>query len=81
MQLAIMDTLTRHVLNAVLYKIFLCVFDSTIVSIFMGRATGLGFAASAWKQGMKMILEKANANVVAQASILTEGDVVQVVKG
>lgn len=26
-------------------------------------------------QGMKMILEKANANVVAQASILTEGDV------
>ena len=32
------------------------VFDSTIVSIFMGRATGLGFAANAWKQGMKMIL-------------------------
>ncbi len=26
-------------------------------------------------QGMKIILEKANANVVAQASILTEGDV------
>jgi len=28
-------------------------------------------------QGMKMILEKANANVVAQAAILTEGDSAQ----
>ena len=32
------------------------VFDSTIVSLFMGRSSGFGFAASAWKQGMKMIL-------------------------
>jgi adenine phosphoribosyltransferase len=28
-------------------------------------------------QGMKMILEKASANIVAQAAILTEGDVTQ----
>ena len=32
------------------------VFDSTIVSLFMGRSTGLGLAAAAWKQGVKMIL-------------------------
>jgi anion-transporting ArsA/GET3 family ATPase len=32
------------------------VFDSTIVSMFMGRKTGLGLAATAWKQGVKMIL-------------------------
>lgn len=32
------------------------VFDSTIVSLFMGRSSGFGLAASAWKQGMKMIL-------------------------
>lgn len=32
------------------------VFDSSIVSLFMGQASGFGFAASAWKQGMKMIL-------------------------
>ncbi len=32
------------------------VFDSTIVSMFMGRTTGFGFAANAWKGGMKMIL-------------------------
>ncbi len=31
------------------------VFDSSIVSLFMGRSSGLGLAASAWKQGMKMI--------------------------
>jgi len=32
------------------------VFDSTIVSLFMGRSSGFGLAATAWKQGMKMIL-------------------------
>ncbi len=32
------------------------VFDSTIVSMFMGRSSGFGLAASAWKQGMKLIL-------------------------
>jgi anion-transporting ArsA/GET3 family ATPase len=32
------------------------IFDSTIVSLFMGRTPGLGLAATAWKQGMKMFL-------------------------
>lgn len=32
------------------------VFDSTIVSMFMGRSTGFGLAASAWKQSIKMLL-------------------------
>lgn len=32
------------------------VFDSAIVSMFMGRTTGFGFAAAAWKRGMKLIL-------------------------
>lgn len=36
------------------------VFDSTIVSLFMGRSAGFGLAASAWKQGMKMILGTLN---------------------
>ncbi|MBF7731540.1 ArsA family ATPase [Pseudomonas sp. N040] len=40
--------LTPEKLNAV--------FDSTIVSMFMGRAAGFGLAATAWKQGVKMIL-------------------------
>ena len=32
------------------------VFDSHVVSIFMGRTAGLGLVAGAWKQGMKMLL-------------------------
>ena len=32
------------------------VFDSTIVSLFMGRTTGLGLAAAAWKRGVKLAL-------------------------
>ena len=32
------------------------VFDSSIVSLFMGRSAGFGLAATAWKQGVKMIL-------------------------
>lgn len=36
------------------------VFDSAIVSLFMGRTPGLGFAAAAWKQGMKMFLGALN---------------------
>lgn len=36
------------------------VFDSAIVSLFMGRTTGFGLAASAWKQGMKMVLGALN---------------------
>jgi anion-transporting ArsA/GET3 family ATPase len=32
------------------------VFESTIVSLFMGRSTGLGLAASAWKKSVKMML-------------------------
>jgi anion-transporting ArsA/GET3 family ATPase len=32
------------------------VFDSAIVSLFMGRTTGLGFAAAAWKRGVKVVL-------------------------
>ena len=32
------------------------VFDSAIVSLFMGRTTGLGLVATAWKQGVKVYL-------------------------
>ena len=32
------------------------VFDSAIVSLFMGRTTGLGLVATAWKQGVKVFL-------------------------
>ena len=32
------------------------VFDSGIVSLFMGRTSGLGLASAAWKQGVKMVL-------------------------
>lgn len=32
------------------------VFDTAIVSLFMGRVTGLGLVATAWKQGMKVYL-------------------------
>jgi anion-transporting ArsA/GET3 family ATPase len=32
------------------------VFDSSVVSLFMGRSIGLGFAATAWKQGVKVVL-------------------------
>lgn len=32
------------------------VFDSSIVSLFMGRTTGLGLAATTWKRGMKLVL-------------------------
>lgn len=32
------------------------VFDSAIVSLFMGRTLGLGLAATAWKRGMRMTL-------------------------
>lgn len=32
------------------------VFDSAIVSLFMGRTTGLGLAAAAWKRGVKLVL-------------------------
>jgi anion-transporting ArsA/GET3 family ATPase len=32
------------------------VFESAIVSLFMGRTTGLGFVAAAWKQGVKVFL-------------------------
>jgi anion-transporting ArsA/GET3 family ATPase len=32
------------------------VFDSAIVSLFMGRTAGLGLVASAWKQGVKVFL-------------------------
>ncbi|MGL6109251.1 MAG: ArsA family ATPase [Rubrivivax sp.] len=32
------------------------VFDTAIVSLFMGRTTGLGLVATAWKQGMKLYL-------------------------
>ncbi len=32
------------------------VFDSTVVSLFMGRASGFGLAAAAWKQGVKLLL-------------------------
>lgn len=32
------------------------VFDSAIVSMFMGRATGFGLAAMAWKQSIKLLL-------------------------
>lgn len=31
-------------------------FDSTLISLFMGRAAGLGFAARAWKQSVKLSL-------------------------
>ena len=31
-------------------------FDSAIVSLFMGRTTGLGFVATAWKQSVKLYL-------------------------
>jgi anion-transporting ArsA/GET3 family ATPase len=31
-------------------------FDSAIVSLFMGRTTGLGLVATAWKQGVKVYL-------------------------
>jgi len=36
------------------------VFDSAIVSLFMGRTAGLGLAASAWKQGVRMVLGALN---------------------
>ena len=36
------------------------VFDSAIVSMFMGRSSGFGLAASAWKQGMKLVLGALN---------------------
>lgn len=32
------------------------VFESSMVSLFMGRTRGLGLAAAAWKQGMKLFL-------------------------
>jgi anion-transporting ArsA/GET3 family ATPase len=32
------------------------VFDTAIVSLFMGRTTGLGLVATAWKQGVKLYL-------------------------
>jgi anion-transporting ArsA/GET3 family ATPase len=32
------------------------VFDSAIVSLFMGRTAGLGLAAAAWKRSMKLVL-------------------------
>lgn len=32
------------------------VFDSAIVSLFMGRSSGLGLAAMAWKKSMKLVL-------------------------
>ena len=32
------------------------VFDSAIVSLFMGRTAGLGLVATAWKQGVKVFL-------------------------
>lgn len=32
------------------------VFDSTIVSLFMGRTTGLGLATMAWKRSVKLVL-------------------------
>lgn len=32
------------------------VFDSSVVSLFMGRAPGFGLAATAWKQGVKLLL-------------------------
>lgn len=32
------------------------VFDSAIVSLFMGRSSGLGLAAMAWKRSMKLVL-------------------------
>jgi anion-transporting ArsA/GET3 family ATPase len=32
------------------------VFESTVVSLFMGRTSGLGFASLAWKRSVKLIL-------------------------
>lgn len=32
------------------------VFDSAVVSLFMGRTAGLGLASAAWKRGVRMVL-------------------------
>jgi anion-transporting ArsA/GET3 family ATPase len=49
------------------------VFDSAIVSLFMGRTTGLGLVATAWKQGVKLYL-RALTRLTGSAFVATLSD-------
>ncbi len=48
-------------------------FDSTIVSLFMGRTTGFGTAANAWKRGTQFVL-KALSFLTGSAFVATFND-------
>lgn len=49
------------------------VFDSAIISLFMGRTTGLGLVATAWKQGVKLYLQ-ALTRLTGSAFVATLSD-------
>ena len=49
------------------------VFESAIVSLFMGRTTGLGLVATAWKQGVKVFL-RAMTLLTGSAFVATLSD-------
>jgi len=49
------------------------VFDSAIISLFMGRTTGLGLVATAWKQGVMVFLQ-ALTRLTGSAFVATLSD-------